>query len=299
MITGPEFATALLEALNNDSVAKKLREVITGELIQEVQYLRKIVKERDSIIQELQEEISELKFKDDALEQYTRRNSLRITDVPENESEDLTSTCLALFNTRICVKPKIRLEDVDRLHRVGRPKPGKTRAILVKFATYRARQRVFSSKSMLKPDGRDPSKPWSMPGPAAQNATLTAALDPLQYPKLTAAGSSSDVPPEDGAHSDVTATSEEAASADDIVPSKADFDGVILTDTIIDAISGRIFINEDLTKMRETMLYHARQAKNNGKITGSWSIDGIIKIKLANGKIASVSSEKELNEIIA
>lgn len=40
--------------------------------------------------------------------------------------------------------------DIDRSHRVGLPQVGKTRAILVKFVSYRDRAAVFNQKKMLK-----------------------------------------------------------------------------------------------------------------------------------------------------
>ena len=40
--------------------------------------------------------------------------------------------------------------DIDRSHRVGAPRPGRKRAILVKFATYRARHSVYAKRMDLR-----------------------------------------------------------------------------------------------------------------------------------------------------
>lgn len=47
----------------------------------------------------------------------------------------------------------IVIGDIDRSHRVGKPNPQKPRDIIVKFATYRARQTVYKSRGLLKDNG--------------------------------------------------------------------------------------------------------------------------------------------------
>ena len=45
----------------------------------------------------------------------------------------------------------LSINDIDRSHRVG--KPGKPKAIIVKFATFRARQKLYRSRVQLKTSG--------------------------------------------------------------------------------------------------------------------------------------------------
>ncbi len=40
--------------------------------------------------------------------------------------------------------------EIDRSHRVGKPNPGKPRAIIVKLATYRVRQRIYMNRIKLR-----------------------------------------------------------------------------------------------------------------------------------------------------
>ena len=44
----------------------------------------------------------------------------------------------------------ISIDDIDRSHRVGKLKAGKQRDIIIKFATYRARQKFYTKRTMLK-----------------------------------------------------------------------------------------------------------------------------------------------------
>ena len=84
--------------------------------------------------QDLRERVEKLEAKADAAEQYSRRNCLRIAGVPENEAADTDSYVLDLSRA---IGAEIALTDTERSHRVGRPSTGRTRDIIVKFASYR------------------------------------------------------------------------------------------------------------------------------------------------------------------
>ena len=80
-------------------------------------------------------------------EQYSRRNNLRVANIPEKEGEDTDKIVLSIARA---LNADISPSDIDRSHRVGKPKRDKHREILVKFATYRARERIYTMRSALK-----------------------------------------------------------------------------------------------------------------------------------------------------
>ena len=178
-----EFSDSLLAVLNNSELAGKVKNILCQDVVTEIQTLRDAVKNRDIKITQLQQKVDEQSHLIDTLEQYSRRNSVRINGIVETPKEDLLPTCLTLFNTKMSVDPPIRVEDIDRLHRVGKPGPGKKRAVLVKFATFQARERVFRAKGRLKAGGRDPAAPWS--SPPRQDA-VEGGLPQAEYPRLNA-----------------------------------------------------------------------------------------------------------------
>ena len=149
-----DFTKAFLLALKEDEVQKSLgisdlKQEITG-LRQTVELFRKELHEKDQTISSLENRISILENENDNLEQYSRRNSLRMTGIEETDTGDLLSTVLDVINTKAQVTPPIEPTDIDRIHRVGRKVEGKVRATLIKFATYRARKRVMDKRSSLK-----------------------------------------------------------------------------------------------------------------------------------------------------
>ena len=82
------------------------------------------------------------------LQQYTRRNCLIVTGVPEEKDEntDLKIVNLAKENMSIPLEET----DLDRSHRIGKPNEGKTRPIVVKFVRHNVRQHFIKNRKKLK-----------------------------------------------------------------------------------------------------------------------------------------------------
>ena len=87
------FRLNFQEALEDTQIADKLARIIRstnqdlldslGSLRSEVRSLRKELSDRDAAIANLQAEVKVLRQDNDALEQYGRRNNLRISGIPE------------------------------------------------------------------------------------------------------------------------------------------------------------------------------------------------------------------------
>ena len=92
----------------------------------------------------LKKRVEKLEISADNAEQFSRRNCLRISGVPEKNDEVIDKIVLDLATA---IDADIKLEDIDRSHRLGKPKsrdssddtPARPRDIIVKFSTYRAR----------------------------------------------------------------------------------------------------------------------------------------------------------------
>ena len=224
----------------------------------EMDALRKNIKMKDDKIQNMESEIGVLKLDQDRLEQYTRRNSLQISGVPDESNEDVCAKVLNLCNSKLRVP--VEVSDIERVHRLGRPGES-PRPILVKFATYGTRASVFKAKAVLRPGGRHPLAPW----------TLGDAAGLAQAPADTEAS---------------PATNDDTATDDD---NEDD------SDSNIDY--SKIFISEDLTKNRQFMFWKARLAKKNKKIRDCWTNDGQIILRDNNNKIIPISTLKDLDDM--
>ena len=154
-----DFVKGFAAALNNTSVKKLLTELLIKDLRKEVGELRDLVKAKDNEIQDLKNRINELEDLSDCQEQYSRRNSLRISGISENDHEDIVQVSLDLFNEQLQLEPPVTITNIDRIHRTGEKVAGRTRPILVKFATYRERRRVIKARAKLRRPREDPTPP--------------------------------------------------------------------------------------------------------------------------------------------
>uniref|UniRef100_X2AIS8 Uncharacterized protein n=1 Tax=Capitella teleta TaxID=283909 RepID=X2AIS8_CAPTE len=99
----------------------------TPRFRQELISLKAELKKKDSVIKHLDRQIESLESQNDALEQYTRRNSIRVTGLPEVEHEDILDRTLKIVNEDLEVNPPISIMDIDRVHQVGRRNPDRPR----------------------------------------------------------------------------------------------------------------------------------------------------------------------------
>jgi hypothetical protein len=110
-------------------------------------------KEIESLKEELQQkdrEIESLKEAVDSLEQYSRRNCIRIGPIPEEQEENVLDIV-----KHVAESAGVNLPDgaIDRAHRVGKkPTEGQThnRSIIVKFTSYEHKATLMKARKNLK-----------------------------------------------------------------------------------------------------------------------------------------------------
>ena len=68
-----------------------------------------------------------------------------MSGVPESENEDIVDNMLHLFNDKLELDPPLTYENIDRIHRVGKPNASHPRQILAKSSVYHATQNVYVS----------------------------------------------------------------------------------------------------------------------------------------------------------
>jgi hypothetical protein len=122
----------------------------------------------NEVISKLQEDVAALQRKltdtnerlaerTDELEQYQRRDNLRIFGVKETTAESTDELVVQICREKLGVE--LPSDAISRSHRVGRRlEPGadgreRHRPIIVRFNTYRTRRTVFEAKKRLKGTG--------------------------------------------------------------------------------------------------------------------------------------------------
>jgi hypothetical protein len=121
-----------------ESATKSITEDLRA-LKEEVSSLKEELVAKDFKIRHLETTV-------DDLEQYGRRNNLRIFGIPERDNEKTDDIVIDVAS-----KIGVVLDSscIDRSHRVGK-KGTHHRPIIVKFTSYAHRRSVFSQKKLLK-----------------------------------------------------------------------------------------------------------------------------------------------------
>lgn len=82
------------------------------------------------------------------LQQYSRRNTVLVSGVSEEKGENTDEVIKKLAAEKI--KVPITDADIDRTHRIGKPKQGVPRAIVVKFTRYNVKNQIMRARRNLK-----------------------------------------------------------------------------------------------------------------------------------------------------
>lgn len=146
----------------NENDRKQLQEIYeTVKLLKdEIQYLKSELEVSNTNLTIVKSENAQLKqalnltnFKLDNLEQYGRRENLRLHNIPESEvnKDDGESQVIEIAKA---LNVKLNSSDIQRAHRLGRKKsginPGKPRPIIVRFHAYKKRNELLHAKINLK-----------------------------------------------------------------------------------------------------------------------------------------------------
>lgn len=134
-------------------IVDKVVKVVLSEIKKTFNFDADLIETTNDKLNDSRKEIvklkEDLKYRTDELEQYQRRNSIRVFGVEEKAGEDTDALVLNIFNKRMGLS-EVTKADLDRTHRVGPKLEGQHRAILVKFVSYQKRRLVFVNKKKLK-----------------------------------------------------------------------------------------------------------------------------------------------------
>lgn len=147
-----EMEQSVIMALKSESFISTLQKLVLDTVKSAVS---DVLKDMNTKVNDLEKENKHLKEENikinkkcDRLEQYSRRNNVRIFGVPESLKENVEEVVTGIFKKFLSVElPEFA---VDRCHRVGAIVSGRHRPILVKFSNYKFKYIVFTKKRLLK-----------------------------------------------------------------------------------------------------------------------------------------------------
>ena len=133
-------------AMQNIMSTAEFKESVVDKVVNKVS--EDVGRKFQNQLNNIYEEQEDLRGKDDDLEQYTRRNTIRINGVPFSKDEDTDQVVIDTINKELNIK--IEKQDLDRTHRVGKEQYGKPRQIIVKFVSHNNKVKILKQRKLLK-----------------------------------------------------------------------------------------------------------------------------------------------------
>ncbi len=141
LTTGMEILQSDLNDIKNQTSAPHAIASAVKNLLSDVDMLKKQMKAKDDLIMTLNKRVEHL-------EAYSRRNAIRITNIPTAETRGNDPDWMVNFASKH-MGVNLNIHEIGRMHRTGPLTPGKPRDILVKFIGYYSRAKIFSKKTFL------------------------------------------------------------------------------------------------------------------------------------------------------
>ena len=105
----------------------------------------------NAVKEEINPHLLRMQYSLDEKEQYSRRDNLRVSGLPESDGEETEEQLLSKV-CGVASKAGVEVEarDISACHRLGKKADGKTRQTIVRFSLRRKRDSLYASRFSLK-----------------------------------------------------------------------------------------------------------------------------------------------------
>ena len=147
--------TELKQLFNSPGIVAMFENIIDRSIKRNLQPLQDKLRDQNARITELEGKVDNLSCcltsanqRIDDMEQYSRRSSLRVWSTVKETTGEQTDNIVCDVAKELGLT--IDSDEIDRSHRVGRPSTNKPRAILVKFISYKTRDKLYNARRKAK-----------------------------------------------------------------------------------------------------------------------------------------------------
>ena len=140
-----EIKHTVIQCFQDDGFIAQLQEKLLAPIVN--RHVTEAVRARDQEIESLRTQLTATRDELDSLEQYSRRNTLTISGLPETQRENTDALVIDLARA---AGVKVTEADLDRSHRVGQFKRDKPRQIIAKFVSFNKRQELLEARRNLR-----------------------------------------------------------------------------------------------------------------------------------------------------
>ena len=108
------------------------------------------LKQTTNKVKELETKANKLTQSMNDLEQYGRRQNIRLNNVSLPDKSRFEGVVLNILNNALPVTTEsIKTEDIDRCHPIGKPNKKQNRQVIVKFASYKLQAKAYDARFNL------------------------------------------------------------------------------------------------------------------------------------------------------
>ena len=115
----------------------------------QIKSLKSSINSRDHRIKNLEADVSNLSWGLNDLEQYRRRQSIRLNNGPLPIKSDCEKVVLDVINCTLSDEKKITPTDIHRCHPLEKPKRFNNRQIIIRFSSYKVKAKVYAARINL------------------------------------------------------------------------------------------------------------------------------------------------------
>ena len=144
-----EIQSYLLSDAFKETISNAVKEGVADALSTTIKALEEriaLLEEKAAKVDVLEKTIAQLPIKCSDNEQYSRRQNLRVYGFTEEEGEDYIKKTVNMCKNKLGIQ--LEASDIDRAHRhrVGKPRHGKPRTIVVKLEFYSNKSRLIKAR---------------------------------------------------------------------------------------------------------------------------------------------------------
>lgn len=117
---------------------------------QEIELLKSDMKRKDGKITFLESKVAKLERSLNDLDQYGRRQSIRLNNVNLPETSECEAVVLELLNNALTEGEPFTSSDIERCHPIGKSNKNGKRQVIVKFQSYKMKVRAYAARFNLR-----------------------------------------------------------------------------------------------------------------------------------------------------
>ena len=136
---------------------KALREEVAGLREANAEFVKELER-KNTRITRLEEDLKEAKETErrtasrlNDMENYNRRNNIRVFGIEEKKGEDCEEVLLEMLRRKMNIN--LKNEDLEAVHRVGGERTGGKRAIIARFVNRKNSEKILRNRKVLKNTG--------------------------------------------------------------------------------------------------------------------------------------------------